>query len=96
MAEGRVPEIVGQAQRFGEVFVEAECACHGPADLRDFEAVRQAHPVMVAIGRDEDLRLVPETAERDRVDQPIAITLENVPGTARTMILFRMKAAAGG
>ena len=94
MAERRMAEVVGEAQRLGQILVEAERAGHGPADLRDFEAVGQADPVMVAVGRDEDLGLVAQPAERDRVDQPVAVALEDVARAARAAIVLGMKPAA--
>ena len=62
MAEGRVADIVGEAERLGQILVEAERAGDGPADLRDFEAVGEPDPEMIAVGRDEDLGLVPAGA----------------------------------
>ena len=64
MAERRMAEIVGEAQRLGQILVEPERAGDRPADLRDFEAVGQADAEMIAVGRDEDLGLVAEPAER--------------------------------
>ena len=81
MAERRVPEVVGQAQGFGEVLVEAERPGDGPADLRDFEAVGQTDTVVIPVGG-------------HRVDQPVAIALENVARTARPAVVLMMKPAA--
>jgi hypothetical protein len=94
MAEWRVAEVVGQAQRFGQVFVEAQRAGDGAPDLRDLDAVGQAHPVMVAVGGDKYLRLVAQAAEGDRVDDPVAVALEDVARAARAGRWFGMKAAA--
>jgi hypothetical protein len=82
MAEGRVADVVGEAQRLGQILVEAERARQRAADLRDFEAVGEADPEMVAVGRDEDLGLVAQAAERDRVDDPVAVALEGVARAA--------------
>jgi hypothetical protein len=65
VAERRVTEIVGEAQSFGEILVEAKGPRHGAADLRDLQAMGQPHAVMVAIGRHEDLRLVSKASEGD-------------------------------
>ena len=83
MAERRVAEVVGEAECLGQVLVEAEGAGDGAADLRDLEAVGQADPEMVAVGGDEDLGLVAQAAEGDRVDDPVAVALENVARAAR-------------
>ena len=88
MAERRMAEVVGEAQSLRQVLVEPERASDGAADLRDFEAVRQAHAKMVAIGRDEHLGLVPQPAEGDRVDDAVAVALEDVARAARAAIGF--------
>jgi hypothetical protein len=49
---------------------------------------------MVAIGRDEHLRLVAQAPERDGVDDPIAVALENVARTSWAGAIFWMQAAA--
>ena len=63
VAEGRVAEVVAERDRLGEILVEVEGARDGAGDLRDLERVREARDVVVAGGRDEDLRLVLEAAE---------------------------------
>src|SRR5207244_9136802 len=94
MAERRMAEVVGEAQRLGEVLVEAEGARHAPADLRDFDRMSQAHPEMVAVGGDENLSLVAQAAEGDAVDDPVAVALEYVAGDARAAIRFSKGPAA--
>ena len=84
MAERRMAEIVREAERLGQILVEAERARHRSPDLRDFEAVGEPNPIMVAIRRDEHLCLVPEAAERDRMDDAVAVVLEDVTRAART------------
>jgi hypothetical protein len=94
MAERRMPEIVREAECFREVFVEAESPRHCPPDLRDFDAVREADAEMIAVGGDEHLRLVPQAAEGDRMNDPVAIALEDVARAARAGVRLRVKAAA--
>jgi hypothetical protein len=50
---------------------------------------------MVAVGGDEDLCLVTETAEGDRMNDPVAVALEDVAWTAGRAIGFRKSPAAG-
>ena len=76
VAEGRVAEVVPQPDRLGEVLVEAQRPGHGPRDLGDLERVGQPRAVVVALGRDEDLGLVLEAAERLGVDDPVAVALQ--------------------
>jgi hypothetical protein len=94
MSEGRVPKIVGQAQGLRQILIEAEGARHRPADLRDFEAVGEADSIMIAVGRNKDLGLVTKAAEGHRMDQAVAVPLEDVARTARAGIAFWMEPAA--
>ena len=87
-------DIVGEAERLGQILVEAERARDGPADLRDFEAVGEPDPEMIAVGRDEDLGLVPQPAERDRMDDPVAVALEGVARAPVGALVFGVPAAA--
>jgi hypothetical protein len=77
--ERRVAEVVAERDRLGEVLVEAERASRCSRDLRDLQRVGQPDPVVVALRGDEDLRLVAETPERLRVDDPVAVALEARP-----------------
>ena len=94
MAERRVAEIMAQTKRLGKVFVEAQRPGHRPADLRHLERMSQPNAKMIAIGRDKHLRLVSQPAEGDRVNDPVAVTLEGVTRTARASIIFREGPAA--
>ncbi len=71
--ERRVTDVMREAERLGQILVQPQHTRDGTADLRDFEAVREAHAIMIAIGRDEHLRLVAEAPETDRMDDPVAI-----------------------
>ncbi len=74
--ERRVPEVVAEPDRLGQVLVEPQCARDGPGDLRDLERVREPRAVVVALGRDEHLRLVLQPPERLAVDDPVAVALQ--------------------
>src|SRR5437868_4037195 len=76
MPKGRVAEIVRQRQGLGEVLVEPQHAGDGAGDLRHFEAVGQARPVMVALVIDKDLRLVLQPAKRARMEDAVAVALK--------------------
>src|SRR3546814_6390388 len=69
MAERRMADIVRQAQGFGQILVEPERARDAAADLRNLDTVGQADAIMIAVGRDEHLRLVTEAAKGDRMDE---------------------------
>jgi hypothetical protein len=88
MAERRMTKVMGQAQRFGQVLVEAECTGHGPPDLRDFDRMGQAHSEMVAVGRNEHLGLVAQAAKCHRMDDPVAVALEGITWPSRASIFL--------
>ena len=94
MAERRVAEVVGEAERLRQVLVQAEGASDRAPDLRDLYAVGEADPVMIPVGRDEDLRLVTQPAKGDGMDDPVAVALEDVARSARGGVDFRMGPAA--
>ena len=74
--ERGMPEVVTERDRLGQILVEAERPCDRARDLRDFERMGEARAVVVALGGDEDLRLVFETAERLGVDDAVAVADE--------------------
>jgi hypothetical protein len=94
MAEGRMADIMGKAERFGQILVEAKRARQGTADLGDFQAVGQPDPEMIAVGSDEYLRLVTKAPERDRVDDSVAVALERVARSPAAASPFGMEPAA--
>lgn len=75
MAERGMPHVVQECDGFGQIFVEAQGAGDGSADLGDFEGVRQAGAMIIAKLVDEHLRLVHEPAERGGMDNAIAVAL---------------------
>ena len=95
VAERRVPEVVPERARLGEVLVQAEGARDRPRDLRDLERVREPRAVVVALERDEDLRLVLEPPERARVDDPVAVALVLGPVVVGLPLLGDRVAAHG-
>jgi len=98
MTERRVADIMGQAQRLGQILVQPQRPGDHPADLRYLKAVGQADAVMVAIGRDEHLGLVAQAPEGDRMDDPVAVALEIAARAAgeRTLDRKLTPPAAGG
>src|SRR5689334_2346297 len=93
MTKRWVAKVVGKAERFGQILIQAQSAGNGPADLRDFDAVSQANAEMIAVGGDEHLRLVAEPAERDGVDDAVAVALENIARPTGSEVMLGMKAA---
>jgi K+/H+ antiporter YhaU regulatory subunit KhtT len=94
MAERRMAEVVRKAQSLSQVFVEAESARNCATNLGDFDAVRQPDAIVIAVRRDEDLRLMSEAAERYRMDDPVPVSLERIARPTRAGAVFWMEAAA--
>ena len=82
MAEGRVPEIVRQRQRLGEVLVHPENTTDRARDLRHLQTMSEARAVMIPLVIDEDLRLVLEPAEGRAMDDTVTVALEGRPRAA--------------
>src|SRR6185312_16479342 len=78
MAERRVAEIVSERQSLAQILVEPKRARQRARDLRNFKRVRQARAVMVALMKDEYLRLMGEAPERGGMDDTVAIAPESV------------------
>ena len=74
--ERRVAEVVPEPDRLDEVLVERERARDRARDLGDLERVGEPRAEVVALGRDEDLRLVLQPPERLAVHDPVAIALQ--------------------
>ena len=89
--ERRVAEVVPEPDRLDEVLVEPQRARHGARDLRDLERVGQPRAVVVALGRDEHLRLVLEPPERLAVHDPVAVALQR--RAQRAVLLGRARRA---
>ena len=76
VAERRVPEVVAERDRFGQLLVQPQHLGDGARDLRDLERVRQPGPVVIAGWREEHLRLVLQPPEGLAVDDAVAIALK--------------------
>src|ERR1700682_634391 len=82
MADARMAEMVGQRQRLGQIFIDAERARQRPRHLRDFERMGEAGAVVIALVEHENLRLVLEAAERGRMDDTVAVAAEGAAALA--------------
>ena len=82
VAERRVTEIVTEADRLDQIFVQSERAADRASDLRHFEGVGQARPVVIAGGRDENLGLVHQAAKALGVEDAVAVALKGGPQLA--------------
>src|SRR6185295_9303925 len=83
---GRVARVVPEPDRLDEILVESKGARDDARDRRRLERVGHPSPVVVAVRIDEDLRLSLQPAERLRVDEPVAVSLERRPHGARLLV----------
>ena len=88
MAERRVPHVVAEPDRLGEVLVQPQRSCDDTRDRRRLERVGHARAVVVALGVDEDLRLPLQPSERLRVHDAVAVALERGPHAALLLRAF--------
>ena len=86
MAERGVAEVVAEADRLDQVLVQTKRARDAAGDAGRLERVGQAGAVVVALGGDEDLGLVHETAEGLRVDDAVAVALKWRAEAARRLV----------
>ena len=82
VSERRVPEIVPEPDRLGQILVEPQRPGDRPRDLRDLQRVGQPGAVVVSARGHEHLRLVLEAPERLAVDDPVAVALKRRPQAA--------------
>jgi len=87
--ERRVPEVVPERDRLGQILVQAQGARDRAGDARRLQRVREPRAVVVALRVDEDLRLVVQAAEGLAVDDPVAVALERRPEAAFLLLGVR-------
>src|SRR5438067_13454070 len=75
MAERRMTEVMGQSDRLSQVFVKPQPPRDRPANLSDFQRVRQPSAVVVVRLIDEDLRLIHQPTKSRGVNDAIAVAL---------------------
>ena len=76
--EGRVAEVVGEGDDFGEPFVEAQGDGDASGGFGDFEGVGEAGAEVVVSDVDEDLGLVLKAAESGAAEDALAVAFEGV------------------
>ena len=78
MGERRMPDIVRQRQRLGQILVQLQDVGQRARDLRDFDGVGQAVAEMVGQPGREDLGLGLQPAEGTGMNHAVAVALESV------------------
>jgi len=76
VAEGGMPDIVDECQRFRQFAIEAEGGRNRAGDLRDFQGVREAVAEVIRIARGENLRFCFQPAKCARVDDTVPVARE--------------------
>src|SRR5690349_1479407 len=84
MTEGRMTKIVRQRDGLDQILIELQIACDRTADLRHFQAVRQARAEQIAFTIDENLGLVLEPPERGGMNDAVPVALKY--GTPRRRV----------
>ncbi len=93
VAERRVADVVAERDRLGQILVQAQRPRDPARDPGRLERVREPRAEVVALGIDEDLRLVAQTPERLRVDDAVAVALERRPQAAFLLWAPRARAS---
>ena len=85
MSEGRVSEVVGQADRFGQGLIESQSPRDRSSDLSHFDAVCQTGAIVVIESGGKDLSLSLQATECGAMNDTIPISFE---GGTIGMIFF--------
>lgn len=90
MAKGGVADIMGETQGLGQILIQPQRAGNGAANLGHFYAVGEPDPEMISIGCDKNLRLVPQSAKGNGMNNAVPVALKIASGTAHLSIGFAM------
>ncbi len=82
MPEGRMPQIMGQRDRLGQILIEPERPRDGPRDLAHLQRMGQPGTKMLPFMMEKHLGFVLQSPECRGMDDPIPVTLELVPRRA--------------
>src|SRR5438477_5560748 len=88
-------QVVGQSDRFGQIFIEAQLPSDGPADPSNFQCMSQPCAVVIVGLSDQDLGLVHQPAKSSRMDNPIAVALVQRPVSMRLLSMTAAPTLAG-
>ena len=92
VAEGGVADVVGEADGFGEVFVDVEGAGEGAADGGHFHGVGESGAVVIVGAVDEYLRFVFEATEASAMEDAVAVAREAGAGAVFVFVVFTAEA----
>ena len=86
-----VPAVVPEGNGFGECHIQAASPCDGRGDLRHLERMGEPR-ALVILGKDEDLGLAGQPAERFGVQNAVAISSKQVRQAIRLFVSARSPA----
>lgn len=98
VAERRVPQIMPERYRFGQVLVQPKAPGNCSCDLGDFQSVGEARPVVVSFWKKQNLCFMFKATKSLRVDDPVTVDLETGPQGAVAFLPLpplAVKACAG-
>src|SRR5262249_27453295 len=81
----RMSQSVGERKRLREILVKAKGTSERASDLGDLKGMGEPRAEVVALMKDEDLRLMRQAAEGGRMDDAVAVPAEIVAGRARRL-----------
>ena len=96
MSKRRVPQVMRQTQRFGQVFVQTKASRDDPPDLRDLQAMCHPRSIMVTLRRYKNLGFGTQPPKAHRMDDAVTIALKLAAWAARAGALLRKLATSAG
>src|ERR1043166_6007040 len=88
MSKRRVPEVMGERDRFSQIFVDRKSARDGAADRCDLYGMRQARAQMIARAVEKNLRFIFEPAKRARMNDARPVALKFRPVSVTRLRIF--------
>jgi hypothetical protein len=76
MTKGRVPQVVTEGNRLGQLLVQPQDFGDRSGDLRNLKRMRETRTIVVAGRGKEYLCLVDEPSERFGMNDPIAVAMK--------------------
>ena len=76
MSERRMPQVMHERYRLGQVFVEAKVPGYRAAYLGDLDSMCESRAKVIGFVRDKHLSLVFQSAEGGGVDDAVAVALK--------------------
>ena len=82
MAKRRVPQVMAQSQRFGQILIQPQYPRDGACDLRHFQRMGQPSAVIITLMINKNLCFILQTPKGSAVNNPIPVPLIRRAGQA--------------